>query len=305
MKNILVIFATFALLLSPTVANAKVKIVSTLGDLAAVATAVGGPDADVIQLANSHEDPHFVDAKPSFVKELTDADLLIFNGMSLEVGWLPTLTKGSRNAKIQAGSDGSFNASQFIDAKGVAQGKVSRAGGDIHPEGNPHYSVDPRQMARVAVALGARLAKIDPAHADAYRARAREFAKEALSNAQKWEKKFAQLPQKCHHIVVYHEAWVYLTDWLGLEVAIAVEPKPGVPPNPRHVAQVFKTIQSRNIRAILHMKYYPNSVTKTIAKKTGAKLIGIQGQTEQGGSYFKRVDAMAGEVYAALKGGCK
>ena len=305
MKNILIIAAIFALLLSPNVADAQVKIVSTLGDLAAVSTAVGGPDADVVLLANAHEDPHFVDAKPSFVKELTTADLLVFNGMSLEVGWLPTLTKGSRNAKIQTGADGSFNASQFVDAKGVAKGKVSRAGGDVHPEGNPHYSVDPRQMARVAVALGARLAKIDPAHADGYKSRARDFAKEALTSAQKWESAFAKLPQQCRNIVVYHEAWAYLTDWLKLDVAIAVEPKPGVPPNPRHVAQVFKTIQSKNIRAIVHMKYYPDSVTKTIAKKTNAKLIGIQGQTDEGASYFKRIDTMAGELYSALKGGCE
>lgn len=305
MKNIFITIAALALLLSPKTADAKVKIVSTLGDLAAVATEVGGANADVVLLANAHEDPHFVDAKPSFVKRLTTADLLVFNGMSLETGWLPTLTKGSRNDKIQSGADGSFDASQFIDRKGAPKGKISRAGGDIHPEGNPHYTVDPRQMARVAVALGARLAKIDPKNADAYKSRARTFAKKALTSAKKWETKFAKLPQKCRNIVVYHEAWAYLTDWLKLDVAIAVEPKPGVPPNPRHVANVFKTIKAKNINAIIHMKYYPNSATKTIAKKTGAKLIGIQGQTDEGASYFKRVDTMAGEIYSALKGGCE
>ncbi|AWV90651.1 metal ABC transporter substrate-binding protein [Bradymonas sediminis] len=305
MKHILIIAAVFALFFAPNRADAKVKIVSTLGDLAAVSSAVGGPDADVTLLANAHEDPHFVDAKPSFVKHLSAADLLVYNGMSLEVGWLPTLTKGSRNAKIQAGADGSFDASHYVQTKGAATGKISRAGGDVHPEGNPHYSVDPRQMARVAVALGKRLAKIDPDNAAAYQSRARAFAKEALSSAKKWEAKFAKLPQQCRDIVVYHEAWAYLTDWLKLDVAIAVEPKPGVPPNPRHVAKVFKTIQSQKINAIVHMKYYPNSATKTIAQKTGAKLIGIQGQTDEGASYFKRIDTMAGDLYSALQGGCK
>lgn len=305
MKNILVIAATLLLLLAPQLADAKVKVVSTLGDFAAAAEQIGGAQVDVTLLANAHEDPHFVDAKPSYVKKLATADLLVFNGMSLEIGWLPTLAKGSRNAKIQQGAQGYFDASAFIDAKGVPKGKISRAGGDVHPEGNPHYSVDPRQMARVAIALGARLAKIDPANAKAYKSRARKFGKQALTSAQKWRTKFAQLPAKCRNIVVYHDAWNYLSDWLQVNEVITVEPKPGVPPNPRHVAKVFKMTAQEQVHAILHMKYYPDSATQMIAKKTGAKLISVQGQTSKGASYFKRIDTMAGDLHSALKGGCE
>jgi zinc/manganese transport system substrate-binding protein len=302
-STLAVLVVAFALV--PQIASAQVKIVSTLGDLAAVAEEVGGAHVEVKLLASPHEDPHFVDAKPSFVKELAGADLLAFNGMSLEAGWLPTLVKGSRNAKLQSGAAGSFDASAFIDQMGVPTAEITRAAGDVHPEGNPHYSPDPRQMARVALALGKRLGEVDPAHAESYKSRARAFAKKALTSANKWRDKFAALPQSCRDVAVYHESWPYITDWLGLDAVIAIEPKPGVPPNPRHVVKVFKTMKQKDVHAILHLEYYPNTTAKMIAQKTGATLISVAGQTRADQDYLTRVDKLAGGLYSALKGGCE
>jgi zinc/manganese transport system substrate-binding protein len=304
-QRILIVSALLLCWLAPQAAFAKIKIVATLGDLAAVAEEVGGEHVEVELLASPQEDPHFVDAKPSFVSEVARADLLVVNGMSLETGWLPTLVKNSRNSAVQEGAKGYFDASAHIERKGVPHGEVSRSQGDVHPEGNPHYTVAPRQMARVALALSKRLGELDSEHADAYRKQARSFAKKALKAAKIWEKKFAAIPKKCRKVVVYHEAWNYLTDWLALEVVMPIEPKPGVPPNPRHVAKVFKKMKSGDIPAIIQMEYYPNSNTKLIAKRSDASLVRVDGQTREDQDYTSRVDKLAGEIYSALKARCK
>lgn len=291
-------------LLLPNLANAKPKVVATVGDLAAVAREVGGDHIHLTLLANPREDTHFVDAKPSFIKDLAGADLLIFNGMSLEEGWLPTLIKGSRNPKVQPGAPGHFDAASAIEKMGVPTQKVTRAAGDIHPEGNPHYTADPRQMARVAIALGKRLGEVDPKNADAYRTRARDFARQALARAKKWEQQFHALPPKCRNIAVYHDAWAYIQDWLKLNPIATIEPKPGVPPAPKHVASVFKAISTHHAHVILQMEYYPDAIAKNIAQKSGALLIRVPGQTRRDQAYLDRVDAFATSVYSAIKEKC-
>lgn len=293
------------MLLTPALAIAKVDIVATVGDLAAAAEEVGGEHVSVELLASPQQDPHFVDAKPSFVREVAQADLLIVNGMGLEVGWLPTLVESSRNAAVQEGADGYFDASDYIQKKGVPQGKVSRAQGDVHPEGNPHYTLAPRQMARVALALGKRLSKLDPDNAATYKKRAKAFAKQNLQLAKYWEKRFKELPAQCRNVVVYHEAWDYLTDWLSLTVILPIEPKPGVPPNPKHVAKVFRKMKAEEVPVLIQMEYYPNSNTEMISKKTGAYLLQVQGQTREDQDYSARVHKMTGELYGAIQARCE
>jgi len=153
-QHVLVSLLFTLTLLSPALAQAEVRVVATLGDLGAAAREVGGPHVEVTTLAAPQEDPHFVDAKPSFVGEVARADLLVINGMSLEIGWLPTLLDNSRNGKVQQGEPGYFDASTVVERKEVPETEISRSMGDVHPEGNPHYTFDPRQMARVALAMG-------------------------------------------------------------------------------------------------------------------------------------------------------
>ena len=305
-KQLLVPLAFLVCLVLPqssTAADDPLRVVATLGDLGAIAEEVGGSHVTVDTLANPHEDPHFVDAKPSYLKSLARADLVVLNGMSLEIGWLPTLIDNSRNGAIQKGESGYFDASYHIKRKGVPQGEVTRAMGDVHPEGNPHYTVAPRQMARVALALGKRLGEIDPAHDDAFKKNARSIAKECLKVAKKWESKFGSLDDAARNVVVYHEAWIYLSEWLDLEAVAAIEPKPGVDPNPKHVASVVETMEAKDIRAIIYMEYYPSAVIDSIAKKTGATAVQIAGQAESGQGYIARVDALASSMYDALSGG--
>jgi zinc/manganese transport system substrate-binding protein len=288
---------------SSAAADDPLRVVATLGDLGAIAEEVGGSHVTVDTLANPHEDPHFVDAKPSYLKSVARADLVVLNGMSLEIGWLPTLIDNSRNGAVQKGESGYFDASYHIERKGVPQGEVTRAMGDVHPEGNPHYTFAPRQMARVALALGKRLAELEPAHADTFKKNARSIAKECLRVAKKWESKFNSLDGAGRNVVVYHEAWIYLTDWLDLEAVAAIEPKPGVDPNPKHVASVVETMKSQNVRAMIHMEYYPSAVIDSIAKKTGATRVQIAGQAESDQDYIARVNALASSIYEALTAG--
>jgi zinc/manganese transport system substrate-binding protein len=291
-------------LLAPQLALAEVEIVATVGDLAAVVEEVGGEHVSVELLASPQEDPHFVDAKPSYVRRASQADLLIFNGMSLEVGWLPLLIENSRNSSIQKGKKGHFDASEHIERKGTRHDKVSRAEGDVHPEGNPHYTFEPRQMARVAVALGKRLAEIDPDHADAYRKQAKEFARKSLMAGRYWEGKFDEIPAECKKVVVYHEAWDYLTDWLGLEVAAAIEPKPGVPPNPRHIGRVLKTIEEQSVPVIIQMEYYPDDNARMLGERTGAGLLRVDGHAREDQSFDSRVNKLAGRLHSMITSRC-
>lgn len=289
-----------ATLVLPSTAHAEVKIVATLGDLGAIAREVVGPHGRVDVLAAPQQDPHFVDAKPSYVARLSRADLVIYNGMSLEIGWLPSLITGSRNPDLRKGEPGHFDASTAVVRRGQRQTAVDRSMGDVHPEGDPHYSFDPRQAARVALALGKRLGQIDPPRADAYARRATAFAKDAIRVAQKWELRFGQLPSSKRRVVVFHEAWAYVEHWLKLEAVAAVEPKPGVPPNPKHIAHVLADIKRTGARAILQMEYYPDAATKLLSSKTSARLILVQGQTRIGHSYLERVDQLAQEIYDAI-----
>lgn len=284
----------------PSVASAKLEVVATVGDLARAVEEVGGERVEVTALARPDEDPHYVDAKPSFVRRLSKADALVYNGMSLEIGWLPELLDNARNANIQTGATGNFDASTVIQRMGVPDTEVTRKMGDVHPEGNPHYTLDPRQMARVAIGLGKRLGELDSKHEEAYRKRARAFAKECLEVAQKWEEKFASLPAARRSVVVYHENWEYVTDWLDLQKVATVEPKPGVEPNPKHVAEVVKAIEDRDVRALLQMEYYPSSTVDQIAEKTRASVITSRGQTRNDQKYVDRIDDLAAALYESL-----
>jgi zinc/manganese transport system substrate-binding protein len=291
-----------ALILVPMAATAEVRIVATTGDLAAAARAIVGDDGSVELLVRPVEDPHFVDPRPSYVRHVARADLLVFVGLDLEVGWLPTLMTGSRNPKIQPGQPGHFDASRHVVAQEVPTGAIDRSMGDVHPGGNPHYSMDPRQMARVGLALGQTLGRLRPEQAEVFQARARDFARDCIRVAQKWEKSFEELSKKDRQFVSYHKAWGYVATWLSLDEVIQIEPKPGIPPNPRHVARVVKTIDEREIPVILQLDYYPTTTGNLIAGRTGARLVAVPAQTREDQTYVEHIDELVGKIYGGMRG---
>ena len=290
------------LLLLPLPASAAVKVVATLPSLAAIAREVGGADATVESMLPPNIDPHFADAKPSLVVTLSRADLLVENGLELEVGWLPALVQQSRNAKLAPGANGRFDASTVVRRLEVPRGAVDRAQGDVHPGGNPHFLYDPRAGAAIARALATRLASIDPTHAAGYQSRAAAMATELESFGRAQTAAFAALPAPNRAVVTYHRSLIYLCDWLGLTSPISVEPRPGVAPNPAHVAKVLAQLKTLPKRVILQEEFYPTSTTNTLARLGSATLISIEGGTrfDKGKRYIDHLRAISDPILAAL-----
>ena len=290
------------MVMTPSAALASVKVVTTTSDLAALVAEVGGAHVRVHAMSSPDQDPHYVDPKPSLVLALARADLLVFNGLELEIGWLPPLLVNSRNAAIQEGGEGFFNASVHIDPLEVPA-EVSRAMGDIHPGGNPHYLHDPRRAAPVALAIGAKLAALDVKNQAAYIERARQVAGqlEAIATAQ--TKRFGQLSPEQRKVVTYHRSLVYILDWLGLTRPLNVEPRPGIAPSPAHVARVLRTMRTQKVRTILQERYYPTRTSDTLARLARAQVVVIPGGahfTNHNETYTARIKRTAEVIYDAL-----
>jgi zinc/manganese transport system substrate-binding protein len=294
------LFVTLAVLLLPGQASAKLEVVATTPDLGAIARDVGGPDAHVLTLALATQDPHFVDAKPHLALALSKANLLLLTGAGLEVGWLPTLLTGSRNSDIQAGSPGYLDCSSLVPLLQVPTTAVDRSQGDIHPQGNPHFSYDPRRVETLAVGIGKRLAELDPTHKSGYFARTKSFLDGLRAARTRWEARLAKA--RGQKIIAYHNSLPYLADWLGLEVVEHVEPKPGIPPNPSHVAHVLEVARNDKVRVIVQQAYYPSGTSKLIADKAGATFLQIPGYPDfaQAQTYTGYMDGLVAKLAKAL-----
>ena len=308
-ENILKLSASFVAALIVLLASSmafgagKLKVVATLPDLGAIAAHVGGEHVEVAVLARPTQDPHYVDAKPSHIVKLNQADLLALNGLELEVGWLPGLVERARNPKINPGAAGYFDASTAAKLLQVPGTKIDRGMGDVHPGGNPHYLLDPRRGADIARALAARMGRVDAAHAALYRARGEELAARLDALAAGQQARFAALPESSRRVVSYHASTIYLTQWLGLEEIIQVEPKPGIAPNPKHLALVLTTMRSKSCSVIIQETYYPQKSSAKLAELAKGKLVILEGGASslQPGAYEARITRLADALYAALK----
>jgi zinc/manganese transport system substrate-binding protein len=292
--------ALLALLLTGRSALAKVNIVATVTDLGAIAREVVGDQGSVTVLARPTQDPHFVDARPNLMLSLNRADALILIGAELEVGWLPVLLKGARNSNIISGSPGYIDASSLISLKDVPRTAVDRSMGDIHPTGNPHITTDPENAIVIARGVAERLAGIDQSNAGIYRANAEKFAKALEVRIAHWKAEF--VPFQGKPVITFHRSWVYFTDFAGLREAGTLEPKPGIPPNAPHLAEIIGLMNAEKIPLILQESWYGSSVGELVAQKTGAKLVVVPGMTREGQSYTDHIDDIVQAVVAALKG---
>lgn len=256
-------------------AEAKLAIVTTTPDLAAVTRAVGGPHVEVRALTLPTQDPHWADPRPHLALELAKADLLILIGLDLEVGWLPTLLTASRNGNLQPGARGYLDASQFVTPLDVPKGRVDRSQGDVHPGGNPHYMIDPRRAAKVAAGIAARLSLLDPGNEKTYRSNADDLEQKLAKWQQHWETQLSHLKGK--KLISYHRSMSYLGDWLGFETPMQVEPKPGIPPHPSHVSQVIAFGTQVGVTLVLQEAYHPTKTSRQIADRIGARLVVLPG----------------------------
>lgn len=256
----------------PEAAHAKLKVVATTQDPAAITREIGGDRVSVTAFAKGFQDPHFLDAKPSYMLELNKADLLIAIGLDMEIGYLPSLVGGARNARIAAGKPGFLDLSSVIKPIEVI-GVADRSQGDIHPGGNPHYWLDPENGRLIARGIAARLTELDAAGKDTYAANLAAFEKKLDAKAAEWERRMA--PLKGKPIVTFHRSWSYLAARYGLDVIGYIEPRPGIPPTPSHTLQLIKTMKAREAKLILMENFYDARVPELIAGKTGAKVVGV------------------------------
>lgn len=303
LRSISWLLMALAVTVFPAAAQAKkVKIVATLPDLAAIAKEVGGDLTDVEALSAPNQDPHYVDPRPSLIVSLSKADLLIANGLELEHAWLEPLQVSARNQEIIVGGRGFLDASQFVQLLQVPRQKIDRSMGDMHPGGNPHFTFDPRAAATIAEAIGQRLSAINPENAAKFQANAAAFSQQLKKFAAEQTARFAQLPEAKRRVVSYHLSLTYLYDWLGLSEIITVEPKPGIPPDPGHVARVLQTMRAREVKVIAQEEFYPTSVSDKLAGLAPAKLVVLPGGTRfsKGEKYIDHVKQLADLLHDAL-----
>ena len=282
-------------------AMSRLNVVASTPDLAAIAKEVGGDHVAVKSLSSPDQNPHYVDPRPNLVVSLARADMLLANGVELEIGWLPPLQINARNAAIQTSGPGYFDASHHVRLMEVPK-KVDRSMGDIHPGGNPHYLFDPRAAAKVATALAEHLATLAPDNANDFRANGRRFAGELVKLGEEQSKRFQALGEEKLKVVTYHRSLVYLLDCLGIQRPINVEPKPGVAPSPGHVARVLTTMRSQKIGTILQERFYPTKTSDTLARMANAKVVMLPGGAdfEGGQSYTEHILNMVEVIHAAL-----
>jgi zinc/manganese transport system substrate-binding protein len=241
-----------ALLAAPTLAHATLNIFACEPEWGALATELGGNAVRVYTATTAFQDPHHIEARPSLIAEVRRANLTVCTGSELEIGWLPVLLNDSSNGAIQPGQPGSFEATHYVSMLEKPT-RLDRADGDVHPGGNPHIQTDPRNIAKVAQALGARLVELDPAHAALYQSRLKDFNARWNAAMARWQTEAA--PLKGMTIAVQHLAWPYLEDWLGIKQVAVLEPKPGVEPSLGHLAEVAAQLKRTPAQAVVRAAY--------------------------------------------------
>jgi ABC-type Zn uptake system ZnuABC Zn-binding protein ZnuA len=294
--------AALAVLASVPRAGAAVNVVATTEDLASLAREVGGDRVKVDSLARGYQDPHFVEAKPSFILKLHAADLLVLVGRELEIGWLPPLIQQSRNAKVQPGADGYLDASLNVKILEIPTGQVTRAMGDVHPLGNPHYWLDPGNGRHIAKAIVDKLSHMAPADAAYFASRYADFDKRLAEAEKRWDAQMA--PYKGLKIVTYHRSWPNFTDRFGLDVIGYVEPKPGIPPSPSHTLDLIAEMKRLAVKIIVVEPYFDLKTPNSIARETGGKVLVLApsvGAEPAITDYLKLFDYDVNLVVSAIK----
>jgi ABC-type Zn uptake system ZnuABC Zn-binding protein ZnuA len=256
---------------APARAESKLNVVASTTDMASLAREVGGDRISVQSVARGYQDPHYVEAKPSFLLMLKRADLLIYVGLELELGWLPPLIAQCGNPKIQVGASGYFDASRFAQILEIPTTTVTRAQGDVHPLGNPHYWLDPENGHRIAHAIADKLAEMRPNDATYFQQRFEQFDQKLRDAEKRWE---AQMqPYRGRKVVSYHNSWPNFAHRFGINVVGYVEPRPGIPPSPGHTIELIQMMKKDGVKIIIVEPYFDLKTPNSVAVATGGKVV--------------------------------
>jgi len=301
MKTILRFVVALSTAFAMLPATAALNVFVCEPEWGALTQELAGDKASVYSATTALQDVHRVEARPSLIARARSADMLICSGSELEVGWLPLLLTQSGNAKIQPGSVGYLEASQFVPKLEIPK-VVDRALGDVHPSGNPHIHLDPRNIARVADALAERLVQLDPADADAFRARVNSFRERWRAAMSRWEKEAARL--KGVPVVVYHKDMSYFINWAGMREAGSLEPKPGLPPTPTHLAELVERMKREPAKVIVYSAYNSPRAAEFLSERTAIPAVMLPftvGGTDKARDLFGLFDDTIGRLLATVK----
>ena len=283
-------------------AQGKLKVVTTTADLAALTAEVGGDKVQVDALAKGYQDPHFVDPKPSFILLVNRADLLLVVGRELEIGWLPPLITSSRNSKIQPGAKGYLDASLNVKILEIPTGQITRAMGDVHPSGNPHYWLDPDNGRKIAQAIRDKLSELSSGDKAYFAQRYADFDRRLTDAQKKWDVTMA--PYKGTKIVTYHRSWPNFVERFGLDVIGYVEPKPGIPPSPSHTLELIDEMKKQGAKLILVEPYFDQKTPRAIATQVGGKVLVLApsvGGTKEATDYIQLFEYDVNLLASTLK----
>ncbi len=297
-------FAACTLSLVVPIAGAedKLTVITTTEDLASIAREVGGDRITVESIARGYQDPHFVEAKPSFILKLQKADILVAVGRDLEIGWLPPLIQQSRNAKVQVGGSGYVDASLKARILEIPQGQITRAEGDVHPLGNPHYWLDPENGKLVAKEIADKLSQLRPGDRAFFEQRLTDFTARVAEAEKRWESTMA--PYKGTKVVTYHRSFPNFAERFGLDVIGYVEPRPGIPPSPQHTLDLINDMKRQNVKLVLVEPYFDLKTPNSIGRATGAEVLVMPpsvGGVKEVTDYFKLFDYDINLLIGALK----
>jgi len=298
MRFIQIVITTLSLLTSGIV-SAQLNVVTTTQDLAALAQAVGGSHIHAEALTMGTRDPHFAEARPSMIRVVHGADVLVVVGADLEIGWLPAVLRSARNAKVQTGGEGFLDLSEHVALLGKASGPVDRSLGDVHVQGNPHYWLDPQNGLVMARTIADKLIEMDKTHRVDYEANFASFEKTLQTKIKQWHDALSILKGK--KIIVYHNSLLYLAKTFGFEIVAEIEPKPGISPSAAHLAKLVSTIKSQDIDLLLMEPYYERRSAEFLQRNTGIQVYVIPqsvGSTSKVTNYIELFD----EIVFALRG---
>ena len=309
MKNNIIIVACVFMLFAwlpcgnSSGAEKRIQVVTTTTVLSSIAESIGGERVSVTSIATGHQDPHFVEAKPSYMIKVKNADLFIRIGMELEIGWEGLILDGSRNPKVAIGQAGHLDVSEGIERLQVPTQKIDRSMGDLHPFGNPHYWLDPLNGKVVAKNISMGLTRVSPADAEYFNNNYLDFAKRIDDAMERWTAELK--PYQGSKLITYHNSWPYITNRFGLIISDQLEPKPGIPPGPGHIEEVIEKMKSENIKVLLMEIFYDKKPADFVCHKTGAVMVSAAncvGGSGEAKDYISIIDAIVKGLANAFKG---
>src|SRR4030081_2584788 len=295
----LIILAAAAL---PARAQSKLNVIATTEDLASIGREVGGDRITIESIAKEYQDPHYVEAKPSFILKLQRADLLVVVGRELEIGWLPPLIQQSRNSKIQVGAQGYLDASLGATILEIPSGNITRAMGDVHPLGNPHYWMDPENGKRIAKEIADKLSELRPGDRAVFDQQLTSFTSRLDAAEKRWLS--MMVPYRGTKVVTYHRSFPNFAERFGLDIVGYVEPKPGIPPTPQHTLDLMNEMKRQNVKLVLVEPYFDLKTPIAIGRDTGAEVLVMPpsvGGVKEVTDYFKLFDYDINLLINAIK----